>query len=328
MKASKLSAMSLGLALGLALLAASGGVAAQPFPNKPVRLVVPQTPGGASDLLARVVGQKLSERWGQPVVVENRAGAGGNVGTDHVAKSPADGYTLLMSYVGTQAINGSIYKSLTYEPYKDFAPVATLATVPFALVVNQAFPAKSASELLAYAKAHPGQVNFGSAGNGSLNHLLGEMVNMNQGVKLVHVPYKGAAGALTDTISGQIQMTFSSLPSVAGHIRSDKLRALAVTGVRRSATFPNVPTFAEAGVAGLELSPWFGLLAPAGTPDAVVRKINADVAELLRDKDVLERFAGAGAEPYVTQPEQFGRILQDDIQKWSQVVKASGARID
>ena len=328
MNSSKLSAVTLGLTLGLVLIAGAGGAAAQTFPAKPVRIIVPQTPGGASDLLARVVGQKLSERWGQPVVVENRAGAGGNVGTDYVAKSPADGYTLLMSYVGTQAINGSVYKSLTYEPFKDFAPVATLATVPFALVVNQSFPAKSAGELIAFARTHPGQVNFGSAGNGSLNHLLGEMVNMNQGVKLVHVPYKGAAGALTDTISGQIQMTFSSLPSVAGHIRGDKLRALAVTGVRRSATFPNVPTFTEAGVPGLELSPWFGLLAPAGTPEAVVRKINADVAELLRDKDVLERFAGAGAEPYVTQPEQFGRILQDDIQKWSQVVKASGARID
>ena len=324
------------LALGLAAVTGAGSALAQTpatspgqaFPNKPVRIVVPQTPGGASDALARIIGQKLAERWGQPVVVENKPGAGGNVGTDAVAKSPADGYTLLMSYVGTQAINGSVYKSLSYEPFKDFAPVATLATVPFALVVNQAFPVKTAGELIAYAKAHPGTVNFGSAGNGSLNHLLGEMVNMKQGVKLVHVPYKGAAGALTDTIGGQIQMTFTSLPSVAGHIRGDKLRAIAVTGTRRSATFPNLPTFSEAGIAGLELSPWFGLLAPAGTPEPVVRKINADVAELLREREVIEKFAGLGAEPYVTQPEQFGRILQDDIQKWAQVVKASGARID
>lgn len=308
--------------------AAATRVRAQAWPARPIRIIVPYAPGGSSDIIARSISQPLSDALKQPVIVENRAGANGNLGADAVAKSPADGYTLLMSYVGTQAINGSVYKSLTYEPFKDFAPVATLATVPFALVVNQAFPAKSAGELIAFARTHPGQVNFGSAGNGSLNHLLGEMVNMNQGVKLVHVPYKGAAGALTDTISGQIQMTFSSLPSVAGHIRSDKLRALAVTGVRRSATFPTVPTFTEAGVPGLELSPWFGLLAPAGTPEAVVRKINADVAELLRDKDVLERFAGAGAEPYVTQPEQFSRILQEDIQKWSQVVKASGARID
>ena len=322
------SAIFRAVAVGLAAVVGAGAALAQAFPNKPVRIVVPQTPGGASDALARVIGQKLSERWGQPVVVENKPGAGGNVGTDYVAKSPADGYTLLMSYVGTQAINGSVYKNLSYEPYKDFAPVATLATVPFALVVNQNFPVKTAGELIAYAKAHPGAVNFGSAGNGSLNHLLGEMVNMNQGVKLVHVPYKGAAGALTDTIGGQIQMTFTSLPSVVGHIRGDKLRAIAVTGSRRSATFPNLPTFAEAGIAGLELSPWFGLLAPAGTPEPIVRKINTDIAELLRDKDVTEKFAVLGADPYLTQPEQFGRILQDDILKWSQVVKASGARID
>jgi tripartite-type tricarboxylate transporter receptor subunit TctC len=316
------------LALGLAAAVGAAGAMAQAFPTKPVRIIVPQTPGGASDALARVIGQKLAERWGQPVLVENKPGAGGNVGTDYVAKSPADGYTLLMSYVGTQAINGSVYKSLTYDPYKDFAPVATLATVPFALVVNQNLPVKSAGELIAYAKAHPGAVNFGSAGNGSLNHLLGEMVNMNQGVKLVHVPYKGAAGALTDTIGGQIQMTFTSLPSVVGHIRSDKVRALAVTGAKRSATFPNLPTFSEAGIGGLELSPWFGLLAPAGTPEPIVRKMNADIADLLRDKDVVEKFAAIGADPYITQPDQFGRILQDDIHKWAQVVKASGARID
>lgn len=311
-----------------AVLAAPSMASAQAFPGKPVKIVVPQTPGGASDALARIVGQKLSERWGQPVVVENKAGAGGNVGTDLVAKSPPDGYTLLMSYVGTQAINGSLYKALPYDPYKDFATVATVATVPFALVVNQNFPPRTVAELVAHARAHPGEVNFGSAGNGSLNQLLGEMVNMGQGIKLVHVPYKGVAGALTDTMGGQIQMTFSSLPSVAGHIRGDKLRALAVTGTRRSAAFPNVPTLAEAGLAGFELSPWFGLLAPAGTPEAVVKKINADVAEILRDKDLLEKFAGAGAEPYATAPDQFARILLDDIQKWSQVVKTSGAKID
>jgi tripartite-type tricarboxylate transporter receptor subunit TctC len=315
-------------ACAVAVIAAPCMAQAQAFPNKAVRIVVPQTPGGASDALARIVGQKLSERWGHPVVIENKAGAGGNVGTDLVAKSPADGYTLLMSYVGTQAINGSLYRALPYDPYKDFATVATLATVPFALVVNPNFPAKSVPELVAYAKSHPGQVNFGSAGNGSLNQLLGEMVNMSQGIKLVHVPYKGAAGALTDTIAGQIQMTFGSLPSVAGHIRSDKLRALAVTGARRSAAFPNVPTLGEAGLAGFELSPWFGLLAPAGTPDAVVKKINADVADALHDKDVLEKFAAAGAEPYATSPDQFARILLEDIQKWSQVVKTSGAKID
>jgi tripartite-type tricarboxylate transporter receptor subunit TctC len=233
-----------------------------------------------------------------------------------------------MSYVGTQAINGSLYKSLPYDPYKDFATVATLATVPFAWVVHQGFAPKSVAEVVAYAKNNTGPVNFGSAGNGSLNHLLGEMVNLNQHIKLVHVPYKGAAGALTDTIGGQIQMTFTSLPSVAGHIRGDKLRAIAVTGSRRSAAFPNVPTFAESGLSGFEISPWFGLLAPAGTPAALVRKINADVGEALRDKDLQEKFAAAGADPYATTPEQFARVLQEDIQRWSQVVKTSGARID
>jgi tripartite-type tricarboxylate transporter receptor subunit TctC len=314
----------------LAVLAACAvaPAAAQSFPGKPVHIIVPQTPGGASDALARIVGQKLSERWGQPVVIENKAGAGGNLGTDFVAKSPADGYTLLMSYVGTQAINGSLYKSLPYDPYKDFVTVATVATVPFALVVNQNFPPKTVAELVAYAKAHPGQVNFGSAGNGSLNQLLGEMVNLSQGIKLVHVPYKGAAGAITDTIAGQIQMTFTSLPSVAGHIRSDRVRALAVTGAHRSAAFPNVPTLGESGLSGFELSPWFGLLAPAGTPDAVVRRINTDVAEVLRDKDLLDKFAANGADPYATSPEQFARVLQEDIARWSQVVRTSGARID
>ena len=312
------------LAVGVTL----GDACAQSFPSRPVRIVSGFAPGGATDIAARAVSQRLSEALGQSVVVENRPGAAGVIGTEIVAKAPADGYTLLMSYVGTQAINGSLYKSLGYEPYKDFATVATVATVPFALVVNQAFPPKSVAELVAYAKAHPGTVNFGSAGNGSLNQLLGEMVNMSQGIKLVHVPYKGAAGALTDTIGGQIQMTFSSLPSVAGHIRGDKLRALAVTGAHRSATFPNVPTLGEAGLAGFELSPWFGLLAPAGTPEAVVRKINADVGELLKDKDLLEKFSGVGADAYTTTPEQFGRILQDDIRKWAQVVKASGAKLD
>jgi tripartite-type tricarboxylate transporter receptor subunit TctC len=315
-------------AIALAAASCLASAAAQTFPGKPVRLIVPQTPGGASDALARIVGQKLSERWGQPVVVENKPGAGGNLGTEFVARAPADGTTLLMSYVGTQAINGSLYKSLSYDPYKDFATVATVATVPFALVVNQNFAPRSVPELIAYAKTHPRAVNFGSAGNGSLNQLLGEMINMSQGVKLVHVPYKGVAGALTDTIGGQIQMTFTSLPSVVGHIRSDKVRALAVTGEKRSAAFPNLPTFTEIGIGGLELSPWFGLLAPANTPPAVVRKMNSDIADLLRDKELLEKFAGLGADPYVTQPEQFGRILQDDIQKWARVVKASGARID
>jgi tripartite-type tricarboxylate transporter receptor subunit TctC len=316
------------ISLTLFALAGAGSALAQAFPGKPVHIIVPQTAGGASDALARIVGQKLSERWGQPVIVENRPGAGGNVGTEYVARAPADGTVLLMSYVGTQAINGSVYKHLTYDPYKDFSPVATVATVPFALVVNQQFPPKNMNELISYAQAHPGKVNFGSAGNGSLNQLLGEMINMQRNTKFVHVPYKGVAGALTDTMAGQVQMVFSSLPSVAGHIRADKVRALAITGPKRSPAFPNIPTLTESGLSGFDISPWFGLLGPAGMPEAVVKKINADVNAIVHEKDVQAKFAAEGAEPYTTTPEQFGHVLQDDIVKWAKVVKASGARID
>lgn len=316
------------ITLGVAAIAAAPTAFADAFPGKPVHIVVPQTPGGASDALARIVGQKLSERWGQPVIVENKPGAGGNVGTEFVARAPADGTTLLMSYVGTQAINGSVYKHLTFDPYKDFTTVATVATVPFALVTNLQFPARNMSELVAYAKAHPGKVYFGSAGNGSLNQLLGEMVNMQRHTGLVHVPYKGVAGAMADTMAGQVQMVFSSLPSVAGHIRGDKLRAIAITGAKRSPAFPEVPTLGESGLTGFDISPWFGLLGPAGMPDAVTKKINADVNEVLHEKDVQEKFAAVGADPYETSPEQFSRVLRDDIVKWAKVVKASGARID
>jgi tripartite-type tricarboxylate transporter receptor subunit TctC len=203
-----------------------------------------------------------------------------------------------------------------------------VATVPFALVVNQQFPPKNMNELISYAQAHPGKVNFGSAGNGSLNQLLGEMINMQRNTKFVHVPYKGVAGALTDTMAGQVQMVFSSLPSVAGHIRADKVRALAITGAKRSPAFPNIPTLTESGLSGFDISPWFGLLGPAGMPEAVVKKINADVNEIVHEKDVQAKFAAEGAEPYTTTPEQFAHVLQDDIVKWAKVVKASGARID
>ncbi|WP_194715266.1 Bug family tripartite tricarboxylate transporter substrate binding protein [Noviherbaspirillum soli] len=312
----------------LAAILINANALAQNFPEKTVSIIVPQTPGGASDIIARTIGAKLSERWGKPVVVENKPGAGGNIGTDFVAKAPADGYTLLMSYVGTQAINGAIYNKLPYDPFTDFSPIATVATVPFVLLANNNLPAKSVQDLIAYAASNPGKVNFGSAGNGSLNHLLGEIVNTTKGVKMVHVPYKGAAAALTDTISGQIQVTFSSLPSAAGFIRSGNLRALGVTGTKRTAKFPSIPTLSEGGVSGLELSPWFGLLAPAHTPAAVVKKINADIADIVSQQDVVERLAAVGADAYTISPEAFANLLQSDIFKWKKVVKASGAHID
>ncbi len=319
-------------ALSPVALAQSSGASA--FPTKPVRIIVPQTPGGASDALARIVGQKLSEKWGQPVVIENRAGAGGNIGMDAVAKSPADGYTLLMSYVGSHAINVSIYKKLPFDPEADFAAVATLANVPFVAVANAKLPVANMKELAAYAAKNP--VSFGSAGNGSVNHLLGEMFNAyNAGgaanpstSKMLHVPYKGAAPALTDLISGQIQLVFTSLPSVAQHIKAGTVNGLAVTGAKRAAAFKDIPTIAESGYPGFVINPWFGLFAPKGTPVAVVRQINAEIKKILEDKDTLDKFAALGAEPYDTKPEEFAAILHADIQKWAAVVKSSGATAD
>jgi tripartite-type tricarboxylate transporter receptor subunit TctC len=308
--------------------AAALPAAAQSFPTKPVRIVVPQTPGGASDALARVIAQKLNDKWKQPVVVENKPGAGGNIGTELVAKAPADGYTLLMSYAGTQAINPSLYASLPYDSVKDFQPVATLATVPFVLIVNKNLAATDLKQFIALAKEKPDQIAYGSAGNGSVNHLLGVMMSTDAKIRLMHVPYRGAAPALTDLMSGQIQAVFTSLPSVIGHIREGTVRPLAVTSAKRAAAAPDVPTIAEAGVPGFDVNPWFGLLGPAGMPAAVTRQINADVAAALQEKETIERFTGQGAEPLVTTPEQFLALLQADVEKWGKVVKASGAKLD
>ena len=299
---------------------------AQVFPAKPVRIVVPQTPGGASDALARIVGQKLSEKWGQPVVIENRAGAGGNIGMDLVAKSPADGYTLLMSYVGSHAINVSIYKKLPFDPEADFVAVATLANVPFVAAANAALPVGNMKELAAYAAKNP--VSFGSAGSGSVNHLLGEMFSTLSQSKMLHVPYKGAAPALTDLIAGQTQLVFTSLPSVAQHIRAGTVKGLAVTGSKRAQAFRDIPTIAESGYPGFVINPWFGLFAPKGTPPAIVRQINADIKKVLEDKDVMDRFATLGAEPFDSTPQEFTAMLQADIAKWAIVVKSSGATAD
>lgn len=312
--------------LAAALFAAAAFTHAQTFPSKAVRIVVPQTPGGASDTLARVIATKLAAHWNQPVVVENRAGAGGNIGMEVVAKSPPDGYTLLMSYVGTHAINGALYSNLPFDPEKDFAAVATLATLPFVAVVNPNLPVKTMGDLVEMAKKRP--VSYGSAGNGSVNHLLGEMFNAAAGVKMLHIPYRGAAPAMTDLVGGQIQVVFTSMPSVAGFIRNGSLRAVAVTSAKRAAAFADIPTIAESGYPGFDVNPWFGLFAPAGTPEAVIRKLNADINEALHAPDVIEKFTAAGAEPYLTTPAQFGAVLKSDIAKWSKVVRDSGAKVD
>ncbi|MGV3572624.1 MAG: Bug family tripartite tricarboxylate transporter substrate binding protein [Ramlibacter sp.] len=313
-------------ALATALAVAGFAAQAQDFPNKPVKIVVPQTPGGASDALARIVAQKLNEKWGQPVVVENRAGAGGNVGMELVANSPADGYTLLMSYVGTHAINGALYKKLPFDPERDFAPVATLATLPFVVVSKADAPFKTVPEVIAAAKK--GQLTYGSAGNGSVNHLLGEMFNSAAGVKLTHVPYRGAAPAMQDLMGGQINLVFTSLPSVSGAIRQGTLHPIAVTSAKRAGAFANIPTVAEAGFKDFDVNPWFGLFAPAKVPPQVIRKLNADINEILKSKDVADKFMAQGAEPYLTSPQEFAAVLKADIDKWGKVVKASGASVD
>ena len=311
-----------------ACLASAGIVSAQTFPTKTVRIVVPQAPGGASDALARIIGQRLSERWQQPVVVENRAGAGGVIGTDLVAKSAPDGYTLLLAYDGTHAVNASLYKSLPFDPAKDFSAVATLAIVPFVLAVNASSPDKDVKEFIQRAKANPGKLNYGSAGNGSVNHLLGAMFSKGAQIQLVHVPYKGAAPAIADLIGGSVESVFTSIPSVVAHVQSGRVRALAVTSGRRSGALPNVPTISESAIPGFDVTPWFGLLAPGATPAEVVKRINDDVAVLLATKEVMDAFAAQGAEPFSSTPAAFSALLRKDIEKWAVVVKETGAKID
>lgn len=314
------------LGLGLWLAQGLAQAQAQEFLSKPVRIVVPQTPGGASDALARIMGQKLSEKWGQSVVIENRAGAGGNVGMEHVAQAAADGHTLLMSYAGSHAINPALYKKLPFDPEKDFEPVATLATLPFVLVVRPDSPVKSIKDLVEQGKRTP--LTFGSAGNGSVNHLLGVMFNAAANTRLEHIPYRGAAPAMQDLMGGQINMVFTSLPSVAGAIKNGTLRPVAVTSAIRSGNFPNIPSIAESGYKEFDVSPWFGLFAPARTPAAVIRRINLDVQDVLKNKEVIERFNAQGADVLITQPAEFAGMLKKDLAQWNVVVKASGAQID
>jgi tripartite-type tricarboxylate transporter receptor subunit TctC len=298
------------------------------WPTKPVRMVVPFPAGGTTDILARVIGQALTKDLGQSVIVDNRAGAGGNIGAQFAAKSPADGYTLFMGTVGTHAINQSLYKKLPFDPIKDFAPLTRVAMVPNLLVANPAKPYKNVKELIAYAKANPGKVNFGSSGSGSSIHLSGELFKAMAKVDMVHVPYKGSAPAVTDLLGGQIDVMFDNMPSAIQHVRNGRLRPLAVTTARRSPELPDVPTVAEAGVPGYEATSWFGMFAPAGTPAPVVARLNAALAKVLADPEVKKKLAEQGAEPYSEKPEQFAEFIRQETAKWSKVVKDSGASVD
>ena len=301
---------------------------AQVYPSKPIRLVVPFPPGGSLDVVARAIGQKLTEAWGQPVVIDNRPGAGGNIGADLVAKSAADGYTILEGALSTHAVNVSLYSKLPYDPVKDFAPITLVAITPNVLVVNPSFPVNSVPELVAYAKAHPGALSFGSGSNGSAGHLAGELFKTEAGVDMVHVPYKGGAPALQALLAGDTQLMFDNLANSTPQLKAGKLKALAVTTAKRSALAPELPTLAETGLPGFDIYTWWGFMAPAGTPKEIVARWNAEVKRILGTPEMKAFFAQQGAEPAASTPEQFSALIRNEIPKYAKIIRASGAKVD
>jgi tripartite-type tricarboxylate transporter receptor subunit TctC len=311
-------------ALLLAIASASAGA----FPDKPVRFVIGFTPGGPSDILARAVGQKLAERWGQQVVIENRPGAGGNLAAETVAKSAPDGHTWLLGNNSILATNHALYKKLPYDPVKDFAPVALVAVQPNILVVHPDVPAKSVSELIEILKKNPGKLNYASSGAGAAAHLAGELFKTMAGVDVVHVPYKGAQPALTDLIAGQVQLMFATSASVIPYMKAGRLRALAVTTAQRSPSVPELPTISEAGLPGFEATTWHGVVVPAATPVPLVQKLNQDINAVLKEKDLSERLSGLGAEILTGTPKDFADYIAREIPKWTKVVRDSGAKAD
>ena len=311
--------------IGAALALCATLASAQGYPNKPVKLVVPFTPGSATDILARTLGQKLSEQWGQPVIVENRAGAGGTIGAGVVAKSPPDGYTLMVHSSG-HAVNASMYPTLPYDTMKDFVDVATLGGQPNVLVVAPASGLRTVADLIAAAKKSPGALNYGSAGIGSGTHVNAEKFKLAAGIDAVHIPYKGTPEAITDTMTGRVTYFFSPISSALPNIREGKLVALGVSTAKRSSALPNVPTIAESGLPGFDYNLWVGLWAPAGTPQDIVDKINADVAKVLAMPDVRERLAALGAEPMVMTSADFRKFMREEIDDAAKVVKAAGIK--
>ena len=315
--------------LGVLIFACAGAAAtAQPYPAKPIRFVVPYPAGGPLDAAARLLGQKVSESVKQPVVVENKAGAGGNIGADVVAKAAPDGYTILMGAVATHAINPALYKQIPYDPVNDFAPITLLAATPNVLVIHPSLPAGNVREFIAYAKAHPGKLNFGSGSAGSAGHLAGELFKTLAGVDRVHVPYKGAAPAMQDLIGGQIQLMFDNLASASAQIRAGKVKALAVTTAKRTALAPDLPTLAESGLPGFDISTWFGLFAPADTPREVIERLHGEFTRALALPEVREKLLYFGAEPVGNRPDEFAAFIRTEADKYARLIQASGAKVD
>jgi tripartite-type tricarboxylate transporter receptor subunit TctC len=313
--------------LAVMVMAAAGHAGAQSYPAKPIRLVAPSTPGDAPDVIARLVAERLSVALGQQVVVENRPGAGGVVGSEIVAKSAPDGYTLIMGNAGSHGINAAVYSKLPYDILKDFAPVSQIAIAPNIFVVNPALPVHTISEFIAYAKARPGQLSYASGGNGSSSHMSMELLKSMAGIDVVHVPYKGSTPALTDVISGQDAVMSVNMPPAVPHVKSGRLRALAVTTRARTPSMPELPTVGET-LPGYETVAWFGVLAPAGTPKDIVNRLSTEIAKIAQSPDMKERLAAMGAEPVGGTPEEFGVVMARDIAKWTALAKSVGIKID
>lgn len=319
--------------LVLALACAALGVfstagLAQPYPSKPIRLIVPFPPGGTTDVVARLVAAKISAAWGEQVVTDNRPGAGGTIGTEIAAKSPADGYTILMGSITTHAVNPALYKKLNFDPIKDFTPVVLAVSSPQLLVVHPSVPAKNAREFIALAKSKPGQLNYASAGAGTSPHLTFELFKSAAGIDVVHIPYKGTGPAITELVGGQVQAMITGVVALMPHVKSQKLRALAVTSAKRVEAIPDVPTLEESGLKNFDVSSWFGFFVPAGTPKPIVAKLNAEVRKVLAMPDVRERLFGLGADPAGDTPEEFAHYVKSEMERWGKVVRATGARVN
>ena len=310
------------------LIRATGALAQQDaaYPVKPIRIIVPSAPGSGPDIMARAIGQKLNESLGQPIVVDDKPGAGGIIGSEAAAKSAPDGYTLIMANAGSHAVNASLYAKLPYDPVKDFAPITLVAVAPNILIVHPTLPARTAKDLIALARTRPGELTFGSGGNGSTAHLSGELFRTMAGINVVHIPFKGSPAAVIGVIAGQIVMAFPNIPPALPHVRSGKLKALAVTTAKRSAALPDLPTIAESGLPGYEATAWFGVLAPAGTSSAIIAKLNSAIVKSVHVREMRERLSAEGTEAVGNTPEQFAQIIKTDIAKWAKVVKASGAK--